>query len=78
MSSDNPIPQIIVVGVLRVLLTTCPNAARNTGINLIMINSLQVVLIYTVSGVLAYHWLSIISNFSKKMDLNQLTFNQSF
>ena len=31
MSSDNPIPQIIVVGILRVLLTTCPNAARNSG-----------------------------------------------
>ena len=31
MSSDNPIPQILVVGILRVLLTTCPNAARNTG-----------------------------------------------
>ncbi|CDW84661.1 UNKNOWN [Stylonychia lemnae] len=31
MNSDNPIPQIIVVGILRVLLTTCPNAARNTG-----------------------------------------------
>mmetsp|Transcript_28577 Transcript_28577/g.27568 ORF Transcript_28577/g.27568 Transcript_28577/m.27568 type:complete len:237 (-) Transcript_28577:1115-1825(-) len=31
MSNDNPIPQIIVVGILRVLLTTCPNAARNTG-----------------------------------------------
>jgi len=34
MNSDNPIPQIIVVGILRVLLTTCPNAARNTGKNL--------------------------------------------
>jgi hypothetical protein len=31
MSSDNPIPQIIVVGILRVLLTTCPNAVRNSG-----------------------------------------------
>lgn len=31
MTNDNPIPQIIVVGILRVLLTTCPNAARNTG-----------------------------------------------
>eukprot|EP00347_Sterkiella_histriomuscorum_P005678 403355681 len=31
MNSDSPIPQIIVVGILRVLLTTCPNAARNTG-----------------------------------------------
>lgn len=34
MSSDNPIPQVIVVGILRVLLTTCPNAARNSGISL--------------------------------------------
>jgi hypothetical protein len=25
MSSDHPIPQVIVVGILRVLLTTCPN-----------------------------------------------------
>lgn len=25
MSSDHPIPQVIVVGSLRVLLTTCPN-----------------------------------------------------
>lgn len=25
MSNDHPIPQVIVVGILRVLLTTCPN-----------------------------------------------------
>jgi hypothetical protein len=25
MSADHPIPQVIVVGTLRVLLTTCPN-----------------------------------------------------
>lgn len=31
MSSDQPIPQIIVVGILRVLLTTCPNNAKNAG-----------------------------------------------
>ena len=31
MNSESPLPQIIVVGVLRVLLTTCPNAARNSG-----------------------------------------------
>lgn len=31
MSNDQPIPQIIVVGILRVLLTTCPNNAKNAG-----------------------------------------------
>jgi len=31
MTTDNPIPQVIVVGVLRVLLTTCPNNAKNAG-----------------------------------------------
>jgi len=31
MQVENPIPQVIVVGILRVLLTTCPNAARNSG-----------------------------------------------
>lgn len=31
MSSDHPIPQVIVVGILRVLLTTCPNNSRNSG-----------------------------------------------
>ena len=36
MSSDNPIPQIIVVGILRVLLTTCPNAARNSGKHILL------------------------------------------
>jgi hypothetical protein len=31
MTNDQPIPQIIVVGILRVLLTTCPNNAKNAG-----------------------------------------------
>ena len=31
MSTDQPIPQVIVVGILRVLLTTCPNNQRNAG-----------------------------------------------
>ena len=31
MSLDHPIPQVIVVGILRVLLTTCPNNAKNAG-----------------------------------------------
>jgi hypothetical protein len=31
MTSEMLIPQVIVVGILRVLLTTCPNSARNTG-----------------------------------------------
>ena len=30
MTKDNPIPQVIIVGVLRVLLTTCPNASKNS------------------------------------------------
>ncbi|CAI2387422.1 unnamed protein product [Moneuplotes crassus] len=28
---DNPIPQILVVAILRILLTTCPNANRSSG-----------------------------------------------
>lgn len=31
MTNDQPIPQIIVVGILRVLLTTCPNSSKNAG-----------------------------------------------
>lgn len=31
MNNDQPIPQVIVVGILRVLLTTCPNNQRNAG-----------------------------------------------
>ena len=31
MNSEMLIPQVIVVGILRVLLTTCPNNARNSG-----------------------------------------------
>ena len=31
MSADHPIPQVIVVGILRVLLTTCPNAKSGAG-----------------------------------------------
>lgn len=31
MTNDQPIPQIIVVGILRVLLTTCPNNAKSAG-----------------------------------------------
>jgi len=31
MTKENAIPQVIVVGILRVLLTTCPNSAKNTG-----------------------------------------------
>ena len=31
MTKDNPIPQVIVVGILRVLLTTCPTASRSSG-----------------------------------------------
>jgi hypothetical protein len=29
MNAENPIPQIIIVGILRVLLTTCPNNNAN-------------------------------------------------
>ena len=31
MNNDQPIPQVIVVGIMRVLLTTCPNNQRNAG-----------------------------------------------
>lgn len=31
MTTDQPIPQVIVVGILRVLLTTCPNNQKNSG-----------------------------------------------
>ena len=31
MTKEMLIPQVIVVGILRVLLTTCPNSAKNTG-----------------------------------------------
>ena len=31
MTTDQPIPQVIVVGILRVLLTTCPNNQKNNG-----------------------------------------------
>ena len=31
MTTDQPIPQVIVVGILRVLLTTCPNNQKNAG-----------------------------------------------
>ena len=30
MNKDHPIPHIIVVGILRVLLSTCPNTKKNT------------------------------------------------
>ena len=30
MNNSNPIPHIIVVGILRVLLSTCPNTKKNT------------------------------------------------
>ena len=30
-TTENPIPQILIVGVLRILLTTCPTANRTSG-----------------------------------------------
>ncbi len=30
MNKNHPIPHIIVVGILRVLLSTCPNTKKNT------------------------------------------------
>ena len=30
MNKDHPIPHVIVVGILRVLLSTCPNTKKNT------------------------------------------------
>jgi hypothetical protein len=30
-TKENPIPQILIVGILRILLTTCPTANRASG-----------------------------------------------
>ena len=34
MTKENPLPQVIIVGMLRALLTTCPNSSHGSGIDI--------------------------------------------